>query len=104
MAHEFDGQKYAQASTHQKEWGRVLLDELQLQGCESALDLGCGDGALTARIAELLPQGSVVGIDASRGMIDAAFGQRWRMKAAKTSNSDEGLQASTRARLPSSHA
>ena len=73
MAHEFDGQKYAQALTHQKEWGRVLIDELQLQGCESVLDLGCGDGALTARIAELLPQGSVVGIDASRGMIDAAI-------------------------------
>src|SRR5664280_80417 len=73
MAHEFDGQKYAQASTHQKEWGHVLIDELQLQGRESVLDLGCGDGALTARIAELLPLGSVVGIDASRGMIDAAI-------------------------------
>jgi trans-aconitate 2-methyltransferase len=72
-AHEFDGLKYAQASTHQKEWGSVLIDELQLQGCESVLDLGCGDGALTARVADLLPQGSVVGIDASCGMIDAAL-------------------------------
>jgi len=31
------------------------------------------DGALTVRIADLLPQGNVVGIDASQGMIDTAL-------------------------------
>ena len=72
MAHEFDGRKYAQASTHQQEWGARLIEELELEGKESVLDLGCGDGTLTARIAELLPSGRVVGIDASRGMIEAA--------------------------------
>ena len=72
MTHEFDGRKYGQASAHQKEWGARLIEELELQGNESVLDLGCGDGTLTAQIAELLPRGRVVGIDASRGMIDAA--------------------------------
>lgn len=72
MAHEFDGKKYAQASAHQKEWGTKLIAELDLQGTERVLDLGCGDGALTAQIADLVPRGEVVGIDASRGMIDAA--------------------------------
>jgi trans-aconitate 2-methyltransferase len=72
MTHEFDGRKYEQASAHQKEWGTALIAELDFQGTEHVLDLGCGDGALTARMAELLPQGQVVGIDSSRGMIAAA--------------------------------
>lgn len=73
MAHEFDGKKYEKASAHQKEWGTKLIRELGLKGNERVLDLGCGDGALTAEIAELLPEGEVVGIDASQGMIDAAL-------------------------------
>lgn len=72
MTHEFDGKKYATASTHQKEWGAELIAELALKGHERVLDLGCGDGALTARIADLLPSGEAVGVDASQGMIDAA--------------------------------
>ena len=72
MTHEFDGKKYEKASAHQKEWGTKLIAELSLRGNECVLDLGCGDGTLTRQIAELLPQGEVVGIDASQGMIDAA--------------------------------
>ncbi|MDI6794228.1 MAG: methyltransferase domain-containing protein [bacterium] len=72
MIHEFDGKKYEKASTHQREWGAKLIAELGLRGTESVLDLGCGDGGLTTQIAELVPQGKVVGIDASQGMIDAA--------------------------------
>ncbi len=73
MAYEFDGKKYEQASSHQKEWGTKLISELELKGTESVLDLGCGDGSLSVQIAELLPKGSVLGIDASQGMIDAAL-------------------------------
>ncbi len=72
MAHEFDGKKYEKASAHQKEWGEKLITELDLRGTERVLDLGCGDGTLTARIADLLPEGEALGIDASKGMIDAA--------------------------------
>ena len=72
MAHEFDGQQYEKASTHQKEWGTQLIAQLELQGTERVLDLGCGDGTLTAQIAELVPKGEVVGIDASESMIDMA--------------------------------
>lgn len=73
MPHEFNGKKYEKASTHQKEWGRKLIVELGLKGSEQVLDLGCGDGGLTCRIAELVPTGKVLGIDASIGMIDAAL-------------------------------
>ena len=72
MLHEFDGKKYEKASSHQKEWGSRLISELSLKGNERVLDLGCGDGALTAQIAALLPDGEVMGIDASQGMIDVA--------------------------------
>jgi trans-aconitate 2-methyltransferase len=72
MSFEFDGKQYAQASTHQKEWGARLVAELALRGDEHILDLGCGDGALTAQLAESVPHGRVVGIDSSRGMIETA--------------------------------
>ena len=71
MAHEFDGKKYAAASAHQKEWGAKLIQELSISGTERILDLGCGDGALTSQLAALT-QGTVIGIDASHGMIEAA--------------------------------
>jgi trans-aconitate 2-methyltransferase len=72
MNYEFDGKEYEKASAHQKEWGTKLIEELHLQGNEHVLDLGCGDGALTATLAEWVPRGEVVGIDASKGMIEAA--------------------------------
>lgn len=72
MSHEFDGKKYEKASAHQKEWGSVIIAGLCLTGHERILDLGCGDGVLTSQIADLLPHGEVVGIDASQGMIDVA--------------------------------
>jgi len=72
MAFEFDGEKYRQASFHQKEWGARLISEFQWRGEESVLDLGCGDGVLSAQLARLVPQGSVLGVDASQNMIAAA--------------------------------
>jgi len=69
---EFDGEKYRRASQHQREWGNRLIEDLNLKGDESILDLGCGDGALTAQLSELVPNGSVLGIDASTGMLEVA--------------------------------
>lgn len=69
---EFDGGKYQKASTHQKEWGNSLIGELCLSGGETILDLGCGDGALTEQLADAVPAGKVLGIDASAGMIQTA--------------------------------
>ncbi len=73
MTQEFDGKKYEKASAHQLEWGTKLIAELGLRGSERVLDLGCGDGALTRQIAEIVPEGNVLGLDASQGMIDAAL-------------------------------
>lgn len=76
MTHEFDGIKYEKASTHQKAWGSKLISELNLKGSEYVLDLGCGDGTLTSQIAELVPGGSVLGIDASQGMVETALSKQ----------------------------
>jgi trans-aconitate 2-methyltransferase len=72
MASEFDAENYTRASNHQQGWGQRLIDELALTGSERILDLGCGDGRLTAVLAGLVPQGCVLGIDASRNMIEQA--------------------------------
>ena len=72
MTFEFDGEKYKKASNHQKEWGAKLISEFEFQGFEHILDLGCGDGAITANLANLVPNGFVLGIDASQGMIKTA--------------------------------
>ncbi len=72
MTYELDGAKYKKASAHQKEWGQRLIDECALSGNERILDLGCGDGVLTARLAGLVPRGFVLGLDASRSMIATA--------------------------------
>lgn len=69
---EFNGEKYKKASKHQKEWGNKLISQLQLKGNETILDLGCGDGVLTKELASLVPDGKVIGIDASEGMLEAA--------------------------------
>ena len=72
MTFEFDGEKYKHASEQQKAWGRKLIAELEFNGSEKILDLGCGDGALTTELAKFVPDGSVLGIDASESMIETA--------------------------------
>ncbi|WP_457549514.1 class I SAM-dependent methyltransferase [Archaeoglobus sp.] len=51
--------------------GERLLQLLKIQDHEDVLDLGCGNGKLTAKI-RALTRGRVVGIDASERMIDLA--------------------------------
>ena len=70
--YEFDGEKYKAASLPQKEWGTNLISQLSLQGNETILDLGCGDGILTEQLSLLVPNGKVLGVDASIGMINTA--------------------------------
>ncbi len=72
MTFEFNGDKYLKASKHQKEWGQKLISEFRFMGNESILDLGCGDGVLTKIIADKVPDGNVLGIDVSEGMLNKA--------------------------------
>lgn len=50
--------------------GRLnVAQNLNLQGDESVLDVGCGDGKITADFSTALPKGRVVGVDSSPEMI-----------------------------------
>ncbi|PSF36619.1 SAM-dependent methyltransferase [Aphanothece hegewaldii CCALA 016] len=49
-----------------------MISKLNLQGNESLLDIGCGDGKITAALAKILKYGFVYGIDANLEMINFA--------------------------------
>ncbi|MFC9787591.1 class I SAM-dependent methyltransferase [Rhodococcus sp. NPDC127528] len=68
----WDGEGYARVSGLQRTLAARSLSGLDLSGAERLLDVGCGDGFVTAALAARLPGGSVVGVDASPSMIDAA--------------------------------
>jgi trans-aconitate methyltransferase len=63
---------YHNNSSQQQIWARELIAKLHLHGDERVLDIGCGDGKVTAEIASLLPRGCIVGIDKSPDMIQFA--------------------------------
>jgi len=68
-APQWNAADYAANSAVQLAWARELLASLHLRGDEHILDVGCGDGKITAEIARTVPRGSATGIDASTPMI-----------------------------------
>ncbi len=70
--HCWDARDYSRNASAQQAWGRELIAKLDLTGDERVLDLGCGDGQLSARIAALVPRGAVLGLDVSPEMVDFA--------------------------------
>jgi trans-aconitate 2-methyltransferase len=69
MADTWSGADYARHSSLQAAMADEVLSQLPLRGDEQLLDVGCGDGKLSARIAALLPRGAVLGVDASADMV-----------------------------------
>ena len=70
--YQWDAADYAQHSSEQFKWACELTEKLALRGHETVLDIGCGDGKVTALIAAQLPNGRIVGIDSSPQMIELA--------------------------------
>jgi trans-aconitate 2-methyltransferase len=63
---------YHRHSSQQQVWARELIAKLNLRGDEHVLDVGCGDGKVTAEIGSRVPGGKVVGVDVSADMIGFA--------------------------------
>ena len=63
---------YAANSSIQQGWARDLIANVTFRGDEWILDVGCGDGKVTAEIARIVPQGRVTGTDVSPEMINFA--------------------------------
>jgi len=68
----WDPEDYARNSAAQRAWAEELIPRLALLGEEALLDIGCGDGRVTAELARQLPRGSVLGIDSSDAMVARA--------------------------------
>ena len=66
---EWNAAGYARVATLQEAMAAEVLALLHLQGAERVLDLGCGNGNVTAKIAARVPGGTVIGVDASAEMI-----------------------------------
>jgi len=75
MKQDWNADDYARHSAVQQQWAQELIAKLYLQGSESLLDIGCGDGKITARIAQILSKGKALGIDQSPNMIRLASEQ-----------------------------
>jgi trans-aconitate 2-methyltransferase len=69
---EWDACDYANHSNAQQKWAKELISRIILKGNEFLLDIGCGDGKVTAEIASYLQAGFVMGIDSSKEMIALA--------------------------------
>jgi trans-aconitate 2-methyltransferase len=66
---EWNARDYYRQSSLQHVMAEEELGLLTLEGTECILDVGCGDGKITAEIATRLPRGSVLGVDPSHEMI-----------------------------------
>lgn len=66
---EWNAAGYEQVSSLQKQLADDALASLQLTGAERILDIGCGDGRITAEVAKHIPRGSILGLDPSHNMI-----------------------------------
>jgi ubiquinone/menaquinone biosynthesis C-methylase UbiE len=63
---------YERTALVQKSASEILLNLLSIQPGEDVLDLGCGPGNITKKIAQIT-DGTVMGVDASHGMIERAI-------------------------------
>jgi trans-aconitate 2-methyltransferase len=69
---EWNASEYSRRSSLQEAMAQEVIGLLDLKDSERILDVGCGEGKITAQIASRVPRGSVVGIDPSGDMISFA--------------------------------
>lgn len=72
MAREWNAVAYEGLSSPQTRWGAEFLGRLDLAGDEAAIDAGCGTGRVTELLLGRLPRGTVLAVDGSRAMVEAA--------------------------------
>lgn len=69
----WNGSEYSNNSLTQYKLATEVLNKYSFKGSEKILDIGCGDGKITSLIArEKSPLGYVIGLDASKSMIETA--------------------------------
>jgi trans-aconitate methyltransferase len=68
----WNAQAYDAAASFVPRLTSAILAELDAQPEDHILDIGCGDGQLTAQIAQVASAGKVLGVDSSKSFIDTA--------------------------------
>lgn len=68
----WDGATYAANTAHHREQDAWFLRAFPVRTADRILDLGCGSGDFTRIVADLVPDGHVLGLDAQPSMIDEA--------------------------------
>jgi trans-aconitate 2-methyltransferase len=73
---EWDAAEYEVLSAPQTGWGanllKLLLERQDLRGDEAAIDAGCGTGRVTELLLRHIPFGTVLAVDGSKAMVEAA--------------------------------
>jgi trans-aconitate 2-methyltransferase len=73
---EWDAAEYEAVSAPQTGWGadflEIFLQRRGLRGDEAAVDAGCGTGRVTELLLRHLPRGTVLAVDTSEAMVEAA--------------------------------
>jgi trans-aconitate 2-methyltransferase len=76
LTFEWDASEYEAVSAPQTGWGAsflgVFLERRGLRGDEVVVDAGCGTGRVTELLLGHLPNGTVLGVDSSGSMVEAA--------------------------------
>jgi trans-aconitate methyltransferase len=71
---KWNAEDYKKNSANQYTWATELLGRAGIRANDDILDIGCGDGRVTAAIALKAIGGTVLGIDSSAEMIRSASG------------------------------
>lgn len=66
---KWNPEDYARQSSAQFSWAQELISRLAPGESETILDVGCGDGKITAAFANASPNGYVLGVDSSAEFI-----------------------------------
>src|SRR4051812_46282859 len=66
---EWDGKTYDRISGPMENMALPVLGRLELRGDETVIDAGCGSGRVTEQLLARLPEGRVIAVDASAGML-----------------------------------
>lgn len=72
MVYEWDAVTYSQLELPHMRWGNDLLAKLPTNGIQTILEVGCGTGRDTEKLALRVPNGRVIAVDYSESMLGVA--------------------------------
>jgi SAM-dependent methyltransferase len=72
MTNDWKGDEYAEQAAHHRAIDDWFIDRLPPRRDDTVVDLGCGTGEFTARVAEIVADGKVIGVEPDSSMLEVA--------------------------------